>query len=94
MTEGIHYNAKGDPISFSGKDAVDYYAATLLWSHLKLYKKTGMLPTRGFGLRKMLDRASDYTGEKYKNNQIDKAIEDLDQWAKAMRLALPESQDK
>lgn len=90
----IHYRKDGNPVCFSGKDGVDYYAGTLLWSHIKLYKATGMIPTRGFGITKMLDRASYFTGQKYKRKDIDKAIEDLRIWSVTMKAALPTTVDE
>jgi hypothetical protein len=60
-----------------------------LWSSLKLYAKTGMIPTRGVGITKMLAFASDITGKKYTRKQVLQAAEDVKVWADEMKAALP-----
>lgn len=75
--------------AFVGGDAINLYAASLLWSHLKLYRDSKILPTRGVTLTGMLQLATRYTGQPYKKKEIDKAINDLDAWVKTMKAALP-----
>lgn len=93
MQDGIHYNNKGEAVSFVG-DGVTLYAAVLLKGHIKLWQKTGMMPTRGFGITKMLARATDYTGQKYKKSQVDQAVADLDAFIITMTAAMPMTQEK
>lgn len=50
---------------YSGPQAVDTFAAKVLSESLKLYEKTGLIPTRGVGLKAMLEQATRYTGAKY-----------------------------
>lgn len=93
MIDNIHYNKKGEAVSFTG-DGITLYAAALLKGHIKLWQKTGMIPTRGVGITKMLESASHYTGQKYKRSQVDQAIIDLDAFCITMKAALPTTQDK
>lgn len=44
---------------------------------LKLYAKTGMLPTRGMTITRMLALATSITGKPYKRGQAQKASDDL-----------------
>lgn len=94
MEDNLHYDKNGNLTTITGKDGINCYAAAMLKGHLNLYKKCGMIPTRGFGITKMLARASDYTGQKYKKSEIDKAINDLDAFVITMKAALPSTQDE
>lgn len=91
MTDSeITYNKDGQPVTFSGPDAVNYYAAASLWSAIRLYLKTGMIPTRGYTLTRMNEAAGRYTGKTYKGRKgAEQAVEDLHNWVQAMKLALP-----
>jgi hypothetical protein len=51
--------------------------------------KTGMIPTRGVTISKMLKMAEQYTGRKYKKSEAAYAVEDLHNWVTCMVSALP-----
>ena len=77
-------------ITFQGPDAVSVYAIRVLASGLALYAKTGMIPNRAYTPTKMLSRASEYTGVRYKRGQYLEAAEALIALAKAKAASLPE----
>jgi len=80
-------------VSYSGPDAVNLYRARLLASSLRLYAKTGIIPTRGVTATAMLRMASEYTGKAYKRGQYDAAAADVTAWANTMQAALPITRD-
>ena len=84
----ITYDANGDAVGFHGHEAVDVYRAFMLASHLKLYAKSGIIPTRGVGITKMLALAGHFTGKAYKRGEALKASEDCLAWAQTMKLAI------
>ncbi len=92
--DGIHYNAQGDAVSFSGHDAVEIYRAATLASALGLLSK-GICPTRGLTRRKALAMCERYTGQHYRNTvaEIERARADLRVWVQTMKSALPVTQD-
>ena len=77
-------------ITFNGHDAVSVYAIRVLASGLALYAKTGMVPNRAYTPTKMLRRASEYTGVRYKRGQYLEAAEALIALAKAKAASLPD----
>lgn len=90
MTESsIGYNEKGEAVSFVGADAITCYKAAMLKSHIGLYQKCGMIPTRGFGISKMLAAANAILGTKYKRTQLDACREHLGVFVQTMKSALP-----
>lgn len=92
MTDSsITLNASGG-MTFDGPDAVQLYRAKLLASSLKLYARSGIIPTRGVTITKMLAFASAYTGKRYKRGEAMKAHDDVQAWAAAMMAALPISE--
>lgn len=62
--------------SFTGGDQ-DIFRAALLAGSIKVYAKTGLLPTRGMSATKMLKLASQFTGKKYKRGEFENAQTDL-----------------
>lgn len=78
--------------SYVGFEAVDLFRARMLASSLRLYAKTGMIPTRGVTITKMLALASHYTGKPYKRGSAAIAADDVKAWADALALALPHVQ--
>jgi hypothetical protein len=56
---------------------------------IKLWMKTGMMPTRGVTITKLLKMAEQYTGRKYKKSEAAYAVEDLHNWVTTMVSALP-----
>ena len=81
----------GKCVAFVGPDAMRYIQAETLASALKLYVNSNgrIIPTRGFGITKMLELATQYTGKKYKRSEATKAAEDVKVWADEMKAALP-----
>ena len=77
-------------ITFNGPDAVSVYAIRVLASGLALYAKTGMVPNRAYTPTKMLSRAAEYTGVRYKRGQYLEAAEALIALAKAKAASLPD----
>lgn len=85
----IHFSAGGT--TFSGPDAVAYFRARALSSAIQLYVKSGgqIIPTRGMGITRMLQAASEFTGKKYKRTQTSQALDDLSIWIATMQSSLP-----
>jgi hypothetical protein len=79
----------GKLVAYVGTDAVSAVRAITLASALKLWAKTGMIPTRGWTITKMLQAASGITGKKYKRKEAIQAAEDCLKWANEMKAALP-----
>jgi hypothetical protein len=51
----------------------------LLKTHIRLYMRSGIIPARGYGIQRMLDEASKFTGRVYQRGKIGApdAVEDL-----------------
>ena len=77
--------------AYVGPEAVDLFRARMLASSLRLYAKTGTIPTRGANLKFMLGMACQYTGKRYRVSKAQAmlAAEDVKAWADALALALP-----
>lgn len=85
----IYSRGRGEATSYLGRDATELFRVNMLKSAIKLWMKTGMMPTRGIGIHKMLKMAEVYTGRKYKKSEAAFAIEDLHNWVSCMVSALP-----
>lgn len=85
----VYSKSSGEPISYIGPDATQLYRVNMLKTCIKMWMKTGMMPTRGIGIHKMLKMAEVYTGRKYKKSEAAYAIEDLHHWVSCMVSALP-----
>lgn len=86
----IEYSkGRGEATSYVGRDATELYRVNLLKISIRLWVKTGLKPTRGVGIRKMLAMAERYTGRKYKTSEASQAIDDLHNWVTTMVSALP-----
>lgn len=85
--EGVHHHASG--ISFVGSDATQLYRAVVLKSSISLHQKCGMIPTRGMTITKLFQIASEFTGQRYKRGEHERAIADLTVWIETMKSALP-----
>jgi len=79
--------------SFIGPDATRLYAAAQLQGFLKLFAKTGIVPTRGINGTRLLALATGYTGKGYKRGQHMQAYEDMCLWVDTMKAALPVLKD-
>lgn len=86
----IEYSkSRKEATSYVGSDATQLFRVNMLKSAIRLYVKTGIIPTRGMGIKKMLKAAEQYTGRKYKTSEANVAIEDLHHWVTCMVSALP-----
>lgn len=86
----IRYSkSRGEATSYVGRDATELFRVNMIKVSIKLYMKTGMIPTRGVTISKMLKMAEQYTGRKYKKSEAAYAVEDLHNWVTTMVSALP-----
>ena len=85
----IDVDANGRPLCFHGPDATAYFRARTVMASIILYQKTGLQPTRGVGITRLLAIASEYTGKRYRRGQADAAVADLKIWTETMLAALP-----
>ena len=76
-------------ISYDGPEAVDLYRAKTLASALKMYARSGIIPTRGVTITVMLRMATGYTRKAYKRGDALKASEDVKVWADTLMAAMP-----
>lgn len=79
----------GKVTAYVGFDATRLMRVKMLRSFIDLHKKTGMIPTRGVTITKMFKMAEEYTGQRYKRGEHDRAVADLNVWISAMMSALP-----
>lgn len=79
--------------SFSGPDAVNVYAATVLASALKMYARSGMKASRFHTPKNMLAKASELTGKKYKGRDYLAVAEDLLAWAHSKAVTIHAEDD-
>lgn len=77
--------------AYIGYEAVDLFRSRVLASSLRLYSETGMIPTRGVTITRMLALATHYTGKRYGRGKPQAAIaaDDVTLWANAFALSLP-----
>lgn len=85
----VYSKGRGEAISYVGKDATELFRVSMLKASIRLWTKTGMMPTRGIGIKKMLAMATVYTGRKYKTSEAAQAVDDLHNWVTCMVSALP-----
>lgn len=79
----------GTASSYIGPDAVEYFRVRVLRGGIRLYRQTGIVPTRGMTISKMLGLATKITGTSYKLGQVLQAEADLGVWIATMASALP-----
>lgn len=84
-----YINAGAGGTSFVGPDAVELFRAITLRNGISMHQKCGMIPTRGMGIVNMFKLAHQYTGQKYKRGEHQRAIDDLTVWIETMRSAIP-----
>ncbi len=65
MTDSSITLGKNGTVCFHGSDAIKVYQAATLATHLKLWAKTKIIPTRGVTITKMLALAGNLTGKTY-----------------------------
>lgn len=85
----ITYTKEGHALAFDGPDAVAYFRAVVLASSIKLMAK-GIAPTRGMTMTKLLKLATEITHKPYKRTQHERAANDVLDWARTMKAALPQ----
>lgn len=78
-------------VTVAGADAMHMMRARTLCSGLKLFNSCGIIPTRGWTAKRMLEAATQYTGQTYKNSpkERERAAKDLDTFCNLMRSAIP-----
>lgn len=87
MTESSIIHGPGGTM-FAGPDAVAVFQAAALSSGIGLMAK-GIRPQRGWTMTKALAKASEYTGQKYKRTEHERARADLKVWIETMKSAIP-----
>ena len=85
----VYSKSRKEATSYVGRDATELFRVNMIKISIKLWMKTGMMPTRGVGIKKMLKMAEQYTGRKYKTSEAAYAVEDLHNWVSVMVSALP-----
>jgi len=85
----LSVNKDGKISAYVGQEATRIPAAIALGMSIRLWVKTKIIPTEGFGIGKMLKMAKSFTGVVYKRSEADKAAEDLLEWAQARKNELP-----
>lgn len=66
--------------SFVGPAGVNTFVAIALKSGISIYAKTGMKPNRQWTPTKMLAKATEITGQRFKRGQFQLAILALQDW--------------
>ncbi len=87
--DNSHIVLKPECTVFEGPDAILLFKAMTLRSALKLHLRTGMFPTRGMNITRMLGLVSGFTGKKYTTRQREQAYDDLHNWVETMKAAMP-----
>lgn len=85
----VYSKGRKEATSYVGRDATQLFRVNMLKVSIRLWCKTGMKPTRGVGIRKMLDMAYQYTGRRYKTSEAMEAVDDLHNWVTCMVSAMP-----
>lgn len=85
----VYSKGRQEATSYVGRDATELFRVNMLKISIRLWVKTGMKPTRGVGIKKMLSLAERYTGKKYKTSEASTAIDDLHNWVTCMVSAMP-----
>lgn len=85
----VYSKGRKEATSYVGPDAAELYRVNMIKVSIKLWMKTGLIPTRGATINKLLNMATVYTGRKYKKSEAAYAVEDLHNWVTCMVSALP-----
>ena len=89
----VTLDSRGKISSYVGEDATRLAAAIILRSAIEMWRKSGIIPTRGMTIRRMLDRASHVTGKTYGPPRgvrgASLAEQHLTLWIEAMRASMP-----
>lgn len=75
-------------VIYEGRDAIELFRAATLKTALKLLS-VGITPTHGFTMKRSLELTAQYTGQKYKRTEVQRAIADLTVWIETMKSAIP-----
>lgn len=75
--------------TYVGPEAMKAFKLITLASALKLWAVSGIIPTRGFGITKMLALATGYTGKPYTRKQAEIAANDCATLADLIKAGLP-----
>jgi hypothetical protein len=74
---------------YSGADAVSLYQAMALRAAMRLYAKTGIVPTRGFGKKKMVEQVNLITKSDYATKDFVKAFDHLNIFVEQLKSSIP-----
>lgn len=87
----LTYRKDGNLSSAEGPDAMRLMRAAHIKSGISIHVRTQgrMQITRGWGIMRLLDAATELTGQKYKRNEGERAMRDLTVWIETMKSALP-----
>lgn len=88
MTDQTAVTFSNGSTSFTG-EAVSLFRVMQIKSSIRLHRDTGMIPTRGVTITRMLTMAGEITGKKYKRGHHDAAINDLTVWIEAAKASMP-----
>lgn len=92
--EDSYITVKNDEVtSFIGPDATHLFQAKCIVMSFRAIKN-GFRLTRGATPTRMFKLASQYTGQKYKRGEYDRAMADMQVWISAMESALPVIEEK
>lgn len=96
MEPSITYRKDGSLSTLNGKEAVDLMRVQTIIMGIKMHVSSGgrMQITRGMSIMKLLGLAFQYSGNKYKRTECEKAIADLQVWFNNMKSTIPEETEK
>lgn len=77
-------------------DAITLYRWKALQQAIILYTKTGLIPTRGVTISKMLKAATEITSRPYKNTSEGRqqAVDDLQKSIATLKMAIPHEDER
>lgn len=85
---------KGGGATYVGPDATNLVRAVHLRGFITLYMRSGMIPTRGLTITKLLTMCKQYTNKTYKRTEQAKAVADMTIWIDTMKLGMPITEPK
>jgi hypothetical protein len=89
MTESAIILNKSGGASYVGPDATHLYRVMVTRTAIKMWMATGINPSRGVTITKLLAVAGQVTGKVYKSRHAPRALADLDAWIVKAKGAIP-----
>lgn len=93
-TAEITLRPDGTVASYNGFDAVSLFRVKTIIMGIKMHRDHGMILTRGATITKLFKMSEEYTGQKYKRGEHNRAIADLQNWHSIMLSAMPITQQE